>query len=54
MAEVKLNREIYEVVVLDNEWMCNDHPDTILEFYDMDNNYEYYACPKCGNYIKVD
>ena len=54
MAEVKLNREIYEVVVIDNEWMWDEHPDTILEFHHMDNNYEYYACPKCGNYIKVD
>ena len=54
MSEVKLNREIHDVVVLDNEWMCNEHPDTILEFHHMSNQYEYYACPKCGNYIKVD
>lgn len=58
MSEVKLNREIYNVSMKEidgeNHWMCNEHPDTVLEFYDMDNNYEYYACPKCGNYIKVD
>ena len=54
IAEVKLNREIYEVVVIDNEWMCDEHPDTVLEFHHMSNQYEYYACPKCGNYIKVD
>ena len=54
MSEVKLNREIHNVVVLNNEWMCNEHPDTPLEFHHMSSQYEYYACPKCGNYIKVD
>ena len=52
--EVKLKREIYSVVVLDNEWMCDEHPDTPLEFHHLSSQYEYYACPKCGNYIKVD
>ena len=54
MSEVKLNREIYDVKIVDNEWMCNQHPDTILEFHHLSSQYEYYACPKCGNYIKVD
>ena len=54
MSEIKLNREIYNVVVLDNEWMCNEHTDTPLEFHHLSSQYEYYACPKCGNYIKVD
>ena len=31
--EVKLNREIYSVVVLDNEWMCDEHPDTPSFYY---------------------
>ena len=42
MSEVKLNREIHNVVVLDNEWMCNEHPDTILEFHHLSSQYEYY------------
>lgn len=54
MSEVKLNREIHNVEIIDNEWMCNEHPDTILEFHHLSSQYEYYACPKCGNYIKVD
>lgn len=52
--KVKLNLEIREVKVVDNEWMCDEHPDTVLEFYKLTQQYEYYACPKCGNYIKVD
>lgn len=54
MSEVKLNTEIHNVEVIDNEWICNVHKDTILEFHSMSFNYEYYCCPKCGNYIKVD
>ena len=52
--EVKLNHEIYDVVVVDNEWMCDKHKDTPLEFHHLSASYEYYACPKCGNFIKVD
>lgn len=52
--KIKLNREIRNVKVENNEWMCDEHPDTVLEFHHMTNQYEYYACPKCGNYIKVD
>ena len=56
--QVKLNRQIYQVEVKEidgtTEWMCNEHPDTVLEFHHMSSQYEYYACPKCGNYIKVD
>lgn len=54
MSEVKLNREIYNVEIVDNEWVCDVHTDTILEFYCLTHHHEYYACPKCGNYIKVD
>lgn len=54
MSEVELNKQIWDVVVLDNEWMCDEHPDTVLEFHHMDHSYEYYACPCCGNYIKVN
>lgn len=54
MSEVKLNREIYNVVVLDNEWMCNEHPDTQLEFHHLSSQYEYYACPKCGQLMNFN
>lgn len=54
MSDIKLNNIIRNVKIINNEWVCNEHPYIILEFYDMDNNYEYYACPECGNYIKVD
>ena len=52
--EIKLNHQIRDVKVVNNEWMCNVHKDTQLDFHHMTGQYEYYACPKCGNYIKVD
>lgn len=54
MSEVKLNNIIRNVKIINNEWMCNEHPNVILEFHHMSNQYEYYACPECGNYIQVD
>lgn len=50
----KLNNQIHNVKVIDNEWVCNIHEDTILVFHSMSSQYEYYSCPKCGNYIKVN
>lgn len=50
----KLKDEIFDVQIVDNEWMCNNHPTVPLAFYKLTPSYEYYACPECGDYIKVD
>lgn len=53
-----LIKEIYTAPIKndaagDEHWYCPDC-DVPLECERVSNQYEWYGCPKCGNYIKVD